>query len=385
MAQRLRRLGVRGGGEGGAAQSLANRPESPPVCRRGDERALAARLGAEVVCPGVLRLVREQALHVLHGHARLEPEPDPVALLLPDAPLDPARWVAIDTETSGLAGGTGTWAFAVGVGRWRGGRIELVQVLLTRLDAEAAFLRCMMEELADAELLLSYNGKGFDLPLLAARLRLSRLADGGLPRLAHLDLLHPVRRAFARRWSDCRLASVEGRLLGLRRQGDLPGAEAPAAWLDWLRLGNGRRLGAVLAHNRVDLLSVMALPAALQRVYRSPTRFDADAGRIARWHLARSDVVAALEVLQPIDALEPAARHLLARLHARAGGWGAAVSIWQTMAQSGDPEAHEALAKHFEHRVGDPTRALQHAHRLPPGEGRERRILRLLAKSRRRC
>jgi hypothetical protein len=117
-------------------------------------------------------------------------------------------------------------------------------------------------------------------------------------------------------------------------------------------------------------------------VYRHPADFGADAARIARWHLARGDVDGALVGLHPLETLEPAARHLLARLRARAGDWEAAVSIWQAMGQTGDQAAHEALAKYFEHRARDPVRALHHARRSRPGQEHDRRILRILSKIR---
>jgi hypothetical protein len=348
-----------------------------------DEAALATHLGAEQLAPGVLRLRRRQPLAVPHGHCALWPDAAAVQLLLPDAPADPAGWIALDTETSGLAGGTGTWVFVVGLARWRAAHLEITQFLLTRLDAERAFLERVTAELAGAALLLSYNGKTFDLPLLAARLRLARLPDP-TDGVGHLDLLHSVRRAFATRWPDCRLAGVEQRLLGRARTGDLPGAEAPAAWLDWLRRGDGRRLGAVLAHNRMDLASVAALPAVLAAAHRAPGAFGADPLRVARWRLAAGDADGARALLAgtAADGLDAGARHLLARLHARAGDWPSALALWEQLADGGDAAAREALAKHFEHRAKDLRRALAHAERLPPGVAAVRRRLRLLDKLR---
>ncbi|WP_058554933.1 ribonuclease H-like domain-containing protein [Thiohalocapsa sp. ML1] len=382
LVERLRRLGGARTGQPPAARA----PGAPASAAardapRLDEAVLAAALGAEQLAPGVLCRRRRLPLAQRHGNAARHPDPDAVRLLLPDAPPDPDGWCVIDTETSGLAGGTGTWVFMVGIARWEGAVLALSQLLLTRLDAEAAFLDHLRAAVADAELLLSYNGKSFDLPLLAARLRLAARPDP-LVRLAHLDLLHPVRRAFATRWPDCRLASVEARLLGHVRHGDLPGAEAPAAWLAWLRAGDGRRLGAVLAHNAVDLLSVAALPARLAAVHASPTDFGADPARIARWWLAAGDAERARGVL---GAADPAVRdteaaHLLAELHARAADWPAALALWEPLAVAGDAAAHEALAKHYEHRAKDLRRALAHARRLPPGAAAERRCKRLTYK-----
>ena len=385
LADRLRRLAAARAPADRDAGDPARREAAPPRAPNRqaapDDAALATALGAERLAPGVLRLRRQLPLAVPHGRGSLYPDPAAVRLLSPDAPAEPAAWVVLDTETSGLAGGTGTWVFVVGLARWCGGALEVTQLLLTRLDAEQAFLTQVAAALAGVDLILSYNGKTFDLPLLAARLRLARLPDP-MPGIAHLDLLHPVRRCFAGRWPDCRLASVEQRLLGRPRQGDLPGAEAPAAWLDWLRRGDGGRLQAVLGHNRVDLLSVAALPALLAAVYRAPLGFDADPLRIARWRLAAGDTEGARTVLAAVQAAAPGrdVHHLLARLHARAGDWPAALALWERLAEAGDAAAREALAKYFEHRVGDPRRALAHAECLPKSATAVRRQARLRQK-----
>ena len=389
LADRVRRLAAAREGSGSANGSADARTTAalrePTGPAAPDDTALAAQLCAERLAPGVLRRSKRLPLALMHGGWSLYPDPAAVRRLLPDASPDTAGWVALDTETSGLAGGTGTWVFVVGLARWWASELEITQFLLTRLDAERAFLEQVLGALAGAELLLSYNGKSFDLPLLAARLRLARLQDP-MTGVVHLDLLHPVRRAFAGRWPDCRLATVEQRLLERSRGQDLPGAEAPAAWLDWLRRGDGRRLDAVLAHNRVDLLSVAALPAALGAVHRAPVRFNADPLRIARWRLAADDAEGARALLSGAgaSALNVAGRRLLARLHTRAGDWLAALALWEQLAEAGDAASREALAKHFEHRVGDLQRALAHAQCLPPGALAARRRARLLAKLARR-
>ncbi len=111
--------------------------------------------------------------------------------------------------------------------------------------------------------LLSYNGKSYDRPLLSTRYRLARLADP-LPALRHLDLLHPVRRRYRGVWPNCRLATAERELLGVLREDDLPGAEAPAAWLAYLRGGSAAKLRRVGLHNAQDLRSLCGLLEALQ-------------------------------------------------------------------------------------------------------------------------
>ena len=178
-----------------------------------------------------------------------------------EAPLgeiDSGRILHFDTETTGLAGGTGTRAFMVGAADWRDGGLRVRQLLCTQLRAERAMLECFASWLAPDSVLSSYNGRCYDAPLLAARYRLSRLPNP-LTGLRHLDLLFPVRRRFRGVWENCRLATVERRWLGIVREDDLPGSEAPRAWIDYLRGGDARDLRRVLAHNDQDLRTLGGL------------------------------------------------------------------------------------------------------------------------------
>ncbi|KAA6186968.1 hypothetical protein F2Q65_03510 [Thiohalocapsa marina] len=396
------------GSDAGARPSLAERLRClDPVRRRTpsrqapDESALADALGAEIVAPGVLRLQRRWPLVRRHGRCGLKDCAAAMPYLLAPAAdsaqgsstapaattaaslatTSPATWAFIDTETSGLAGGTGTWVFVCGIARLCGDALLLRQWLLTRLDAEASMLRLLAEELVQTSLLISYNGKGFDLPLLTTRFRLAAGPDTPVPALdaiAHLDLLYPVRRSFARCWPDCRLSSVEQRLLGFTRIDDMPGAEAPAAWLDWLRRGDGGRLGAVLRHNRLDLISLAALVPALVRVEQEPAAHGADVGAIARGRLQRGDAVGARILLQSAAPTLPSADLLLlATLYRRSGLWPQALSLWNRLAAADEPAALEALAKYYEHRQHDPRQAMVFARRLPAGPERTRRCDRL--------
>ena len=160
-----------------------------------------------------------------------------------------------DTETTGLAGGTGTRAFMIGAADWIDGRFRIRQLTITSMAAEAAMLRHFAEWISPDTVLVSYNGKCYDAPLLATRYRLARLPNP-LAGLGHLDLLHPVRRHWKGQWENCRLATAERQLLGVVREDDLPGSEAPAAWLTYLRGGSARNLRRVAAHNAQDLKSL---------------------------------------------------------------------------------------------------------------------------------
>ena len=176
----------------------------------------------------------------------------------PMGEIDSARILHFDTETTGLAGGTGTRAFMIGAADWHEGALRIRQLLCTQLRAERAMLECFAAWLQPDTVLSSYNGRCYDAPLLAARYRLSRLPDP-LRGLRHLDLLFPVRRRFRGVWENCRLATAERNWLGILREDDLPGSEAPRAWLDYVRGGDARDLRRVLAHNDQDLRTLGAL------------------------------------------------------------------------------------------------------------------------------
>ena len=163
-----------------------------------------------------------------------------------------------DTETTGLAGGTGTRAFMIGAADWQPGGLRLRQLTITTMAAEAGMLRRFAQWLAPDTVLVSYTGKCYDAPLLNTRYRLARLPSP-LPGLPHLDLLHPSRRRWKGRWENCRLGTIERQVLGVVREDDLPGSEAPRAWLDYLRGGSARDLRRVADHNAQDLRSLAAL------------------------------------------------------------------------------------------------------------------------------
>lgn len=347
---------------------------------------LAGFLDGRVVAPGTILIERRFPFGHIHGSARID------ECLLDDleffsggtsggAPL------FMDTETTGLAGGTGTLAFLLGLGRLDEDGLTLYQYLLTGFSGEAAMLAGAADTANGARQLVSFNGKTFDLPLLQTRCRLNAVADP-FANFTHVDLLHPVRQGFSDHWQDCRLATVEQRLLGFRRRGDLPGAEVPAVWFDWVRGGKHERLADVLRHNCLDIVSLVALPPVLKRSFDDPARGGASPRGIARHLRQRHGDGRAFDFLRRHrDSLDAAALMELA-LHARKhGNWELAQEIWGQLADQGNSEAMERLAKYHEHVTRELPIALSFAQRLvrhwpssPLHRHREARLERKLAR-----
>jgi uncharacterized protein YprB with RNaseH-like and TPR domain len=220
------------------------------------QRIVDRELPGEEIAEG-LRLV-EMRFAGCPAPERLHVDPVVSRRESPLGEIDSARVLHFDTETTGLAGGTGTRAFMIGAADWHEGALRIRQLLCTQLRAERGMLECFAGWLSPDTVLSSYNGRCYDAPLLAARYRLARLPDP-LRGLRHLDLLFPVRRRFRGVWENCRLATAERNWLGILREDDLPGSEAPRAWLDYLRGGDARDLRRVLAHNDQDLRTLGAL------------------------------------------------------------------------------------------------------------------------------
>ena len=175
-----------------------------------------------------------------------------------ESPVNTRDLLFFDTETTGLAGGTGTRAFMIGAADIQGDLLRIRQLTISAMRAETALLNTFHSWLTPATVLVSYNGKSYDAPLLRTRYRLMRLAEP-ISALDHIDLLYPSRRHWKGRYENCRLATIEHRVLGVVREDDLPGSEAPAAWLQYLRGGSAHMLRRVLAHNHQDVISLARL------------------------------------------------------------------------------------------------------------------------------
>ncbi|HYM50653.1 MAG TPA: ribonuclease H-like domain-containing protein [Candidatus Limnocylindrales bacterium] len=281
-----------------------------------------------------------------------------IARFLAIAAPDLARPCFLDTETTGLSGGTGTVAFLVGLA-WPGeDGLELAQYFLSELDQEPALLWAVGERLRVSGVLVTYNGRSFDWPLLQTRLAMTRARSW--PILPHVDLLGLVRRLFKPRLPDCTLRTVEAAVLALEREEDIPGALIPARYFGWLS-GTGAALEAVFRHNRQDVVSLAVLIARLDRILGGAERLDwTDRFARARYLEACGFVDDALaeyrglwQTGRPPQAGAVGVR--LARLLRRAGHWREARAVLEACWASHSypyPAAIE-LAKLLEHDARD--------------------------------
>lgn len=296
--------------------------------------------------------------------------PPLLALAAKDARLadvPPTALVLLDTETTGLSGGTGTVPFLIGTGLWQDGGLLIRQYFLPDYGHECAMLTHLAETIRSAGGLVSFNGKTFDQPLLATRFVLQRqrmpLTDA-----PHVDLLHPARRLWRRRLGDCSLTNLERHVLGQQRIDDVPGHLIPALYADYLHHRRPGPLSGVLQHNELDLLALAGLAvhltAALEPARQSPLPPLDELSR-AQWleDLGRTDAaLTAYETALSADLDGPARRDALwrlARLQRRLGDYTAAAATWTQLAAEGTSVAALVeLAKHHEHRSGDLATAL---------------------------
>ncbi len=278
------------------------------------------------------------------------------------------RLLYLDTETTGLAGGTGTYAFLVGVGFFDGDEFEVRQFFMRDLDEEPALLTVLEETFRKFDGFVTYNGAGFDLPLLETRFVLGRRRFPG--DVFHVDLLGPARRLWSGRLADCRLGTVEENVLRFTREDDLPGALIPTVYFEYLRRKRPDELPRVFEHNRHDILSLAALTgwvaAAVERAPHPELDPDALAGLGRMLEDAdpeRSQACYRMALDTGLPA--PFRERLLLRLglrEKRLARWDEARALWEAAARSSrefDPRPWEEIAKVHEHRRRDLAAARQ--------------------------
>ena len=341
---------------------VLRRMEQPPLARKLPGQRTAK--GIEEYVEGVIEkndlgeyFVARQAFPFGRPYGKLRigdisaADLGPLNLLFPQTALPaPERLVYLDTETTGLAGGTGTCAFLIGIGLLEGTQFVVRQFFLRDYPEEKAILRALAQILDAYDGLVTYNGKTFDVPLLETRYALARL-ESPFGRLLHLDALHPSRRLWRLRLESCRLTDLESAVLGIEREGDVPGSEIPAIYFDYLRSGDARGLQPVFYHNALDIITLAAITVQLARAIGDAGSLDSavdlfSLSRMLEFTGSRERSVAtcqrALMAGLPVE-IEARALHQLALQYKRQQQHELAVETWRELTRAASILALEAF------------------------------------------
>ncbi|MGE5378903.1 MAG: ribonuclease H-like domain-containing protein [Bacteroidota bacterium] len=333
-----------------------------------DGSFLPTRLGE------VFAVEQRYGMDYLHGSAPILCS-QPLSLIshwandprIADLPL--SSFAFLDTETSGLTGGTGTYAFLVGVARFIDGQFVLRQYFMRDPAEEPALLEGLANFLASAECLVTFNGKAFDIPLLTTRYTIHRIP---IPYkgFSHLDLLPLARRLWRDRLESRALKYLEAHVLGLHRTSEeVPGYEIPYLYFDYLRTRDARPLAGIFYHNAMDVVAMAALLTHMNEMITRPYDGPVEHGL---------DFIALGKLFEDLGLWDEAARLFerglqceitesdfglavkrLSILQKRRGDFEEAVRLWEKAAEEGHIYAHIEIAKYYEHKRRDVKSALQ--------------------------
>ena len=291
---------------------------------------------------------------------------------------DPEKWLFLDTETTGLAGGTGTYAFLIGVAWWDAGGLHVEQFFMRDFAEEHSLLQELCQRVAERPVLVTFNGKSFDWPLLENRFAMTRCI--ATPKLAaHLDLLHPARALWKLRLGSVRLAELERHVLdsprlGWHRENDVSSALIPQFYFDYLRGGPVEPLAGVVRHNQMDLRGLAALFCKINEMLSEAPHATNEIDSLDLFGLSRflqrrgeqdrahSACTQALAIGLPAE-IRPKARHELALMAKRRGEHARAAEIWlEIVADARDGvQACEQLTIYYERHAKDRIKAAQFA------------------------
>ena len=310
--------------------------------------------------------------------------------------FDPRRVAYLDTETTGLAGGSGTYAFLIGVGALTGDGFELKHFFMRDYAEESSQLAALSTHLKQFDVLITYNGRSFDQPLLETRYRMSRMAPP-FARMFHFDLLYGARRLYKLAFDSCRLVELENQILGVERIDDVPGSMIPYLYFEFLRTKSAHRMWGIFEHNSFDILTLACLTGIIPRAFHAPLDVPLHRGAemvgLARWLRAAGRAGEAVVLLRRAlakglpDALTWRTLWDCGLLEKKTGNQAGALALFTELTTARNPhqaEAFEELAKYYEHTDRNYALALdmtEEAQRLAPSPALSRRRERLVKRA----
>ena len=283
--------------------------------------------------------------------------------------LDLQKTLFLDTETTGLSGGTGTFAFMVGLGFFQGDGFLIHQLFMRDYSEERASLSILKNLLESFEFLITFNGKYYDIPLIETRFILSRMASK-IREMPNFDLLYPARKIWKGAYENCRLVTLESKLLGMERVNDVPSEWIPYLYFDYLKTGDAQKIHQVFYHNQMDILSMVALAGRIHLVYHNPEaarpRKGVEHFALGRlfWdhgHLEKAITCFEIALKRCDDDLAWEVMKWLSRVFKKTGQAKKAQSLWEEMVTwpyKKDAFPYIELAKYYEHRLKDCERAI---------------------------
>ncbi|UCD41538.1 MAG: ribonuclease H-like domain-containing protein, partial [Chloroflexota bacterium] len=274
----------------------------------------------------------------------------------------------IDTETSGLAGGTGTYAFLIGIGNFTKQGFKLSQFFMRDPFEEPAQLAAVLGALDKTEVLVTYNGKSFDIPLLNTRF-ITNSEPPPLISQSHIDLLHLARRLWRDRLTSRTLGSIEENILALQRtEEDIPGWMVPTIYFDYIKSGDARPMKGVLYHNAMDILSLASLLNHISEILDDPHGGLVEEGidliSIGKIYEDMGEIDAAAECFaQGLEYNLPTnirkqAVFRWSIMEKRRSNYDQSIQLWRNAAENQEIYAYEELAKVYEHKLKDLSQAL---------------------------
>ncbi len=409
LKERLRQLS-----SGSKISTISIEEERRPTLQERLERLLRSekmyqkfeRVPIETLIPGEIIATSEGMAfrseevfspHYRHGEMTLaeihEIPTYPAHLLLKDErfkELDFRKALFLDTETTGLSGGTGTFAFMVGMGFFRGDRFTIQQLFMRDYSEEKAALQLLQETLESFDFLVTFNGRLYDVPLLETRMILSRKRSK-LREMPNFDLLYPSRKIWRGAYENCRLVTLESRLLGIEREDDIPSEWIPSLYFDYLQTGDGRKIHRVFYHNRMDILTMVGLVGRIHLVYHDPRAAQPrrgvehfSLGRLFWDHGEREKAIPCFEIAlkRCDDEMAWEVMKWLSMAFKKVGQTERARSLWEEMLtwpHPKDEHPYIELAKYYEHRERAFEKALFYVDRalalIPSYREKEIRLL----------